>query len=97
MLDTRLADDITLRCDALADRIAATPIGKNARALRVGLAEFDALERASLTPFALCKLRNARHWLRLAYGDTLHAYPPARLRRILIEALAGISEMARRA
>lgn len=97
MLDTRQTDDITLRCDALCDRVAATPIGKNARALRVALAECDALERSVLTPFALCKLRDARHWLRLAYGDALHGYPPRQLRSALLEAIAAVGEAVRRA
>lgn len=96
MLDTRQIDDITLRCDALCDRVAATPIGRNDRALRVAMAECDALERAMLTPFALCKLRDARHWLRLAYGNTLHGYPPPLLRSVLLEAIAGVGEAARR-
>ena len=45
MLDTRLSNDRTLRCEALLDRVAATAIGPNAHALRVTLAECDAIER----------------------------------------------------
>lgn len=87
MLDTRLCNDRTLRCEALRDRIAATAIGPNAHALRVALAECDAIERAIAEPFAICKLRDVRHWLRLAYGRTLHGYPPDHLRSNLLRAL----------
>jgi hypothetical protein len=95
MLDTRLSDDITLRCEALFDRIAATPVGPNAHALRVALAECDAMERAVDDPSAICKLRDVRHWLRLAYGHTLHGYPPADLRCNLLRALARFGAMSR--
>jgi hypothetical protein len=88
MLDTRLTDDVTLRCDALFDRVQATPIGRNAHALTVSLAECEALERALKSPSAIYKLRAARHWLRLAYGPSLHAYPPERLRLIVLDALS---------
>jgi hypothetical protein len=87
MLDTRPTDDTTLRCEALFDRVAATPIGRNPHALRVALAECDALEKAARDPLAICKLRDARHWFRLAYGDTLHGYPPDQLRKILLNAI----------
>jgi hypothetical protein len=90
MLDTRLIPDVTLRCDALFDRIQATPVGANAHTLRIAMAECDALERGIGTPLALCKLRDARHWLRLAYGDTLHGYPSHRLRAIVLEAIADV-------
>lgn len=96
MLDTHLADDITLRCDALCDRVAATPIGRNAHALRVALAECDALERAIQDPYVTCKLRDARHWLRLAYGGELHGYPADRLRTIVLEAIAGVGAASRK-
>lgn len=87
MLDTRLSNDRTLRCEALLDRVAATAIGPNAHALRVTLAECDAIERTVADPFAICRLRDVRHWLRLAYGRTLHGYPPDDLRRNLLRAL----------
>jgi hypothetical protein len=88
MLDTRLTDDITLRGEALIDRVAATPIGSNPHALTVMLAECDALERTLRSPSTIYKLRAARHWLRLAYGDTLHSYPGDRLRGIALGALS---------
>jgi hypothetical protein len=95
MLDTRPTDDTdtitTLRCEALSDRVAATPVGRNPHALRVALAECDALERGTRDPMAICRLRDTRYWFRLAYGDTLHGYPPAQLRRILLDAIAGLS------
>lgn len=96
MLDTRLTDDVTLRSEALLDRVAATPIGKNAHMLRVALAECDAVERALDSPATICKLRDLRHWLRLAYGNTLHGYPADQLRRILLEALAAFGAASRR-
>jgi hypothetical protein len=89
MLDTCPTDHTTLRCEALFDRVAATPIGRNPHALRVALAECDALERGTSDPKAICKLRDTRHWFRLAYGDVLHGYPADQLRRILLDALAG--------
>jgi len=95
MLDTPLVDDTTLRCEALSDRVAALPIGPNAHTLKVALAECDMLERAVDTPLGLCKVRDARHWLRLAFGTTLHGYPPERLRAILLKALAEIGTTAR--
>lgn len=85
--DTRLADDTALRCEALADRVAATAIGRNAHALKVALAECDALEHGAASSSLVCKLRDLRHWLRLAYGDTLHGYPPTALRAHLLEAI----------
>lgn len=88
MLDTRLLDDVVLRCEALHDRVAATPVTPNARALKVMLAECAAMERAVGDPFDVCRLRDVRHWLRLAYGRTLHGYPPDQLRRNLLRALA---------
>jgi hypothetical protein len=96
MLDTRPTDNITdahatLRCEALFDRVAATPVGRNPHALRVALAECDALERGAHDPMAICRLRDVRHWFRLAYGDTLHGYSPGQLRRILLDAIAGLS------
>lgn len=90
MLDTRPTDDTTLRCEALFDRVAATPIGKNPHALKVVLAECDALERAIRSPSAICRLRDMRHWLRLAYGDALHGYPADQLRRIVLNAISGL-------
>ncbi|MGE0022417.1 MAG: hypothetical protein AB7S70_02165 [Hyphomicrobium sp.] len=95
MLDTLPTDNITLRCEALFDRVAATPIGENAHALRVGLAECDAMERVIASPSAVYRLRDVRHWLRLAYGHTLHGYPPDELRRNLLKALAGFGAAAR--
>lgn len=89
MLDRRLTDDTTLRCDALFDRVAATPIGRNAHALRVVLAECDALELRVADAALVCKLRDLRHWLRLAYGDTLHSYPASTLRTIVLDAIDG--------
>lgn len=89
MLDTRISDDILLRCDALFDRIAATPIAPNPHALRVALAECDAMERAVSDASVICRLRDLRHWLRLAYGHTLHGYPPDPLRLNLLRSLAG--------
>ena len=90
MLDTLPTDDTTLRCEALFDRVAATPIGKNPHALRVVLAECDALERSIRNPSAICRLRDMRHWLRLAYGDALHGYPADQLRRIVLDAISGL-------
>jgi len=95
MLDTRQTDGTVLRCDALFDRVAATPIGVNPHALRAILAECDALERASLGPFAICRLRDVRHWLRLAYGHTLHGYPAPQLRKILLDAITAFGALAR--
>lgn len=95
MLDTRLSDDITLRCDALLDRIAATPVAPNTHALRVTLAECDAIERALTDPKAICRLRDVRHWLRLAYGRTLHGYRPDQVRCNLLQALTAFSATAR--
>jgi hypothetical protein len=95
MLDTRLSDHFALRCDALLDRVAATAIGANAHALRVALAECDAMEQAIADPFAICRLRDARHWLRLAYGQTLHGYPPDQLRRNLLRALEDLAASAK--
>jgi len=95
MLDTLPTEDITLRCEALFDRVAATPIGENAHALRVGLAECDAMERAIASPSAVYRLRDVRHWLRLAYGHALHGYPPDELRRNLLKALAGFGAATR--
>ncbi len=91
MLDARLSETLLLRCEALRDRVAATAIGPNAHALRVALAECDAMERGLVAPFAICRLRDARHWLRLAYGQTLHGYPPDALRRNLLQSLADFS------
>jgi hypothetical protein len=90
MLDTRLSDDFTLRCEALLDRVAATPVGPNAHALKVALAECDAIERAIADPSAICRVRDARHWLRLAYGQTLHAYPPDQVRENLLRVLGDL-------
>jgi endonuclease/exonuclease/phosphatase (EEP) superfamily protein YafD len=93
MLDARQAQetltesDAALRCEALIDRVSALPVGHNPHALRVILAECAALERAAANPSAVCKLRDARHWLRLAYGHELHAYPMADLRRLMLAAL----------
>lgn len=95
MLDTRLIDDAALRCEALSDRIAATPVGANPHALSIAMAELDALERAVATPLGLCKLRDARHWVRLAYGRALHGYPADRLRAILIQVIADIAASVR--
>lgn len=95
MLDTRLSNDCTLRCEALLDRVAATAIGPNAHALRVTLAECDAMERAVADPFAICRLRDVRHWLRLAYGRTLHGYPPDQLRCSLLRALEALATASR--
>lgn len=90
MLDTRPVADPALRCDALLDRVAATPIAPNAHALKVALAECDAIEQALADPAAICRLRDARHWLRLAYGHALHGYPPERLRENLLGALSAL-------
>ncbi len=95
MLDTRLTDDAVLRCEALLDRVAATPTGRNAHALAVAMAECDALERAVEAPSAICKLRDVRHWLRLACGTALHGYPPAELRRALLDAISGLAAALR--
>lgn len=95
MLDTRPIDDTALRSEALLDRVAATPFGANAHTLKVVLAECDALERSLLSPSAICKLRDARHWLRLAYGSVLHGYPAAQLRRNTLDALAGVTAACR--
>jgi hypothetical protein len=95
MLDTCPTDDTTLRCDALFDRVAATPIGRNPHALKVALAECDALERGIRNPLSICKLRDVRHWFRLAYGDTLHGYPADQLRRILLDVIAGFGAHSR--
>ena len=95
MLDTRLADDVTLRSEALVDRVAATPIGPNPHGLKVALAECDLLERAISDPISICRLRDVRHWLRLAYGHALHGYPPEDLRRHLLRALATFGETSR--
>ncbi|WP_072391816.1 hypothetical protein [Hyphomicrobium sp. CS1GBMeth3] len=95
MLDTRSVSDTVLRCDALLDRVAATPIGPNAHGLRVMLAECDAIERALVEPAAVCRLRDVRHWLRLAYDRSLHGYPPERLRESLLGALAALGKMSR--
>lgn len=95
MLDTRLTDDLTLRCEALIDRIAAAPIGPNAHMLRVALAECEAVERAVADAMAICRLRDVRHWLRLAYGHTLHGYPPDHVRRNLISALERFAATSR--
>ncbi len=94
MPDTRLTDDVTLRIDAMLDRIAATPIGRNADVLQASLADCDALERSQSCAMTICKLRDLRHWLRLAYGDALHAYPSDQLRRILLDAIASVGEAA---
>lgn len=95
MLDTHLADDTTLRCEALFDRVAATPLGQNPHALKVALAECDALEQAIRSPSMICKLRDLRHWLRLAYGHTLHGYPEDALRNILLDAITGFGGAVR--
>lgn len=95
MLDTPLEDDVALRCDALADRVAATPIGRNAHALKVALAECAAMEAALESPLAVCRLRDVRHWLRLAYGDALHAYPADALRRIALDAIGALRDVRR--
>jgi hypothetical protein len=95
MLDTRLSNDSTLRCEALVDRVAATAMGPNAHALRVTLAECDALERTATDPFTICRLRDARHWLRLAFGKTLHGYPPDALRRNVLQALNNLAVASR--
>jgi hypothetical protein len=95
MLDTRISDDVQLRCEALFDRIAATPVGPNAHALRVALAECDAMERALTEASAIYRLRDVRHWLRLAYSHTLHGYPPDDLRRNLLRALAAFAASSR--
>ena len=94
MLDTRIYDDITLRCEALFDRVAATPIGPNPHALRVALAECDAMERAVENPVIICRVRDVRYWVRLAYGRTLHGYPPEDLRRNLLGALTRFTAAA---
>lgn len=96
MPDTRPTDDVRLRIDAMLERIAATPIGRNADVLQVALAECDALERSQGSAMAICKLRDLRHWLRLAYGEALHAYPADQLRRILRDAIAALGETSRR-
>ncbi|HEX2843151.1 hypothetical protein [Hyphomicrobium sp.] len=96
MPDTRLTDDVTLRVDAMLDRIAATPIGRNADVLQASLADCDALEHSQGSAMAICKLRDLRHWLRLAYGDALHAYPADQLRRILRDAIMNLGGTARR-
>ena len=95
MLDARLSDDITLRCDALLDRIAATPVAPNAHALRVTLAECDAIERTLTDPKAICRLRDVRHWVRLAYDHTLHAYRPDQVRRNMLQALTAFGATPR--
>lgn len=97
MLDTRLSDDIVLRSEALFDRVAAAPIGPNAHSLKVALAECEAMERALEDPVAICRLRDARHWLRLAYSHTLHGYPPEQLRSNLLKALASFAAVTRTA
>jgi hypothetical protein len=94
MLDTHLSDDIRLRCDALLDRIAATAVAPNAHALRVALAECDAMERGVTDAFAMCQLRDVRHWLRLAYTHSLHGYPPDQVRTNLLRALARFGAVA---
>lgn len=96
MLDMRLSDDLVLRCEALLDRVAATTIGPNAHALRVMLAECDAMERAVTAPFAVCRVRDVRNWLRLAYGRTLHGYPSDQLRRNLMRALGELLAATRK-
>ena len=95
MLDTRLANDVTLRSEALIDRVTATPLGPNPHGLKVVLAECDLLERAISDPVSICRLRDVRHWLRLAYGHALHGYPPEDLRRHLLRALAAFGETSR--
>lgn len=95
MLEAHALDAAELRCEALHDRVAATPIKPNAHALRVMLAECDAIERALIEPAAVCRLRNVRHWLRLAYDRTLHAYPPERIRENLLGALQALAKMSR--
>lgn len=95
MLDTRPVDTVVLRCEALLARVAATPVGPDAHALKVALAECDAIERALSDPSAICRLRDVRHWLRLAYGRTLHGYPEDRLRESLLGALAGLRAASR--
>lgn len=97
MLDTRLALDTSLRCDALYDRVAATPIGINPHALRVMQIECDTIEASLKQPLAICRVRDIRHWLNLAYGHTLHGYPPAHLRNNLLNALAAFAETNRAA
>jgi hypothetical protein len=93
MLDARQAEDALVetdaaaRCAALIERVAATPIGPNPQALSAMLADCAVLERTAPNPSAVCKLRDARHWLRLAYGYELHAYPAADLRRLMRAAL----------
>ncbi|MCC7253705.1 hypothetical protein [Hyphomicrobium sp.] len=96
MLDTRPSDDLALRCEALFDRIAATPIGPNDHALRVALAECDTMERAVADPLTIVRLRDVRHWLRLAYGRTLHGYPPDHLRHSLLRALTDLGAAQRK-
>lgn len=100
MLDTRQAQDTLskgdarLRCEALIDRVMAIPVGPNPQALGVILAECAALEQAAAeSPLAVCKLRDARHWLKLAYGHELHAYPPEAVRRQTLEALRAFLDM----
>lgn len=95
MLDTRFSDDITLRCEALFDRVAATPVGPNPHTLRVALAECDAMERAIDSPVAICRVRDVRYWVRLAYGHTLHGYPPEDLRSNLLGALTRLTAAVR--
>jgi hypothetical protein len=91
--DTRKSD-ARLRCEALIDRVTAIPVGENPQALSVILAECEALERAVSDPSAVCKLRDARHWLKLAYGHELHAYPAADLRRQMLRALEAFCAVA---
>jgi hypothetical protein len=95
MLGTRLTDDISLRGEALIERIAATPIGNNPQALAVMLAECTAIERSLESASSIYKLRAARHWIRLAYSNTLHSYPNDRLRRIALGALSDFLEEVR--
>lgn len=92
MLDTRLSDDLALRSEALRDRVAAMPIGPNMHSLKVVLAECDVIERGLSHPAAICKLRDVRHWLKLAYGHALHGYPAHDLRNHLLRALAAFED-----
>lgn len=88
MLGTRPLSDIALRCNVLRDRAASLPIGPNPEALSLMLAECAAIEGALSNPLDVCRLRDIRHWVQLAYGRTLHGYPADRLQQSLLGAVA---------
>lgn len=88
MLGTRLPDDVALRCNVLRDRVASLPIGPNPDTLSLMMTECAAIEGALSDPLDVCRLRDIRHWIQLAYGRTLHGYPADRLQQSLLNALA---------